>query len=115
MDMKRLMILAVPVILLLAGCYPTTQLTGSWKNPNQPQNKYSSVFVAAITKNNIARSHIENQMASALNAAGISTTKSLDEFPPTFANDTVAREEIMKKVKKTGSKSILTITLLRKE
>jgi len=109
-----ILILTLP-LLLLFGCYPTTQITGSWKNPKQTEKKYHSIFVSALTGNTIAKSILEKDIETALNKHGVTATKSIDEFPPAFEKDSVPRSELMRKVKQKGSDAILTISMLRKE
>src|SRR5687767_8008185 len=112
--MKRLFFLLL-VIVALVGCYPSTQITGSWKNPKQQDKNYTTLFIAALTGNNIAKSTIENDLQAELSKHGVKTTKSMDEFPPNFSNDSIPKEEMMKRVKKNGEEAILTVSLLKKE
>lgn len=113
--MKKHLIFATLTTVLLMGCYPTTKVTGSWKNPKNSNKTYSNVLIAALTANSVARSTIETELEIALNKVSVKTAKSLDQFPPNFAKDSVTRRDVMKMVKKKGSEVILTITILKKE
>jgi hypothetical protein len=113
--MKKFIILSAIALLLVAGCTPATKVTASWKSPKAGEKSYKSVFVAALMGNTIAKSTLENDIATVLNNHQISTVKSMDEFPPTFANDSVAKEDMMGVVRKQGSDAILTISVLKKE
>src|SRR4051812_8815220 len=99
---------------LFVACYPTTKVTASWKNPAASRS-YHSVFVATLTSNTVSKSTIENEIANAFSKKNISSVKSIDEFPPTFKRDTIAKEELLEKIRNRGSEAILTVSLLRKE
>jgi hypothetical protein len=113
--MKKLFLYYCLPLFMLAGCYPTTRITGSWKNPKQPVKTYNSFFIAALTGNTIVRSTIETDMEKALTGHVNSIAKSMDEFPPNFSKDSLSREELMGRVKRKGSDAILTISVLKKE
>jgi hypothetical protein len=112
--MKRIISLFYLPLLLLVACYPSTKITGSWKSEKESKS-YKSIFIAALTKNTIIKSTLENDLSFALNSFSIATLKSLHEFPPSFAQDSVPKEEMMSTVKKKGSEAILTISIQRKE
>jgi hypothetical protein len=112
--MRRLVYVMI-LPLLLAGCYPTTKVTGSWKNPKQNEKQYHSVFIATITKNTIAKSTIEKDMGEALAKHGVAVIKSVDELPPTFGRDSLSRQQIRSIVKQKGCDAILTVSFLKKE
>ncbi len=102
-------------ICLLASCAPTTQITGSWKNPKQTTTEVQSVFIAALTGNIVAKSTLENNISDALAKQNISTIKSVDEFPPSLLKDSIPKEIVMDKIKKKSHQAILTISLLKKK
>lgn len=110
--MKKL--LSAILALTLVSCI-STRITASWVNPKQPQRSYSTIFVAAFSGNAIAKSTIENQVAECLNKGGIRTLKSMDEFPPTFLNDTIDRKALIEKVAETHIESILIINIIKHE
>lgn len=113
--MKKLMIIYLLPLALLMGCAPTTKITATWKNNKEENKHYSSIFIAALTGNTIARSVLESNMENELKKSGISVVKSMDAFPPSFKRDSLNKEDIMSHVKKNNSQAILTISLLKKE
>lgn len=108
--MKKIILL----FAFLSACAPTTYITGTWKNPKSDGRDYRNIFIATLTGNTVARSTTENDMEKALQKYGVNTTKSLSEFPPSFAADSIPREDLMKKVKARSADAILTISLLKK-
>ena len=46
---KSKIIVFLITLILLAGCASTTQVTGSWKNPDVASKDYKRVFIAALT------------------------------------------------------------------
>lgn len=100
--------------LLLCACFPSTQITGSWKNPNLANKPYTTVFVAAMTSNTIAKSTLEKDIATVLTKNGIAVIKSVDEFPPALFKDSITKEALIDKVRKNKNEAILTISLLKK-
>jgi hypothetical protein len=111
--MKQL-IASVLIAVCVVACTPSTKLTASWKNDQQIKRTYKVIFVAAMTKNSIMRSSFESDVSAELNKDNVRTLKSIDEFPPQFANDSISKLALMNAVKKDGSEAILTITLLKK-
>lgn len=112
--MKNLAISFITLILL-SSCAPTTQITGSWKNPKQTSTDIQSIFIAALTGNIVAKSTLENNISEALNKENITSIKSVDEFPPGLLKDSIPKEVVMDKVKKKNHQAILTISLLKKK
>jgi hypothetical protein len=106
--------LACARLLVISGCSPNTKITGSWKSPAISRN-YHHVFVTALTANTVVRSTVEEEMAKALKARGLSATKSLDVFPPGFAQDSVNRATIVPTIRKMKADGILTISVQKKE
>jgi hypothetical protein len=112
--MKQVIVYCILVVVLFS-CYPATKITGSWKNPAAPSRNYKTVFIAALTANNIARSTLENHLEEALAVHGIKSFKSINEFPPNFQKDSLTREAILNSVQSNKNEAILTVTILRKE
>lgn len=112
--MEKLKIVAC--IFFLVGCSPTTQITGSWKNPNQASKTFSSVIVTTLSQNIEARQTVEADLATALSANGVTVLKSLESVPPQFRDDKeIDKEELLKKIRKTGAEGILTVALINKQ
>jgi hypothetical protein len=113
--MKKIIPIFILPLLFLVSCYSSSKITGSWKSPKQGDKTYKTVFVAALTGNTVAKSTIEKDLEQMLNKYGVSTVKSIDEFPPTYSKDSVSKEALIERVRKKGSDAILTVSLLRKE
>ena len=99
----------------LASCLSSTQITGSWKNPKQPAKAYSNVFVASLTSESVVRATVESDIASALEKQGITSYKSIDEFPPGIKKDSLTKEDILGRMHTKKADAILTVSLVRKE
>ena len=101
------------VIGLFHSCSPSSQITGSWKNPKSAV-QYNNILVAAMTSSVEAKSTVENDMVNSLVGKGIMVSKSLDVFPPNFGKD-ITKEEMMSKIRHRGSDANLTVTLVDKK
>jgi hypothetical protein len=101
---------------VLDGCSSSTFITASWKSPSQSTQKYNRILAAALTRNTIAKSTVEDAMATALTAnLNVSVVKSIDELPPDITNADTDKATIMNKVKDKNIDAILTISLIDKE
>lgn len=100
---------------LLAGCASSTHITGSWKNPNPGKKTYHSLFIAALTSNTVAKATLENDMEAVLKKQGISSVKSIDEFPPGLFKDSLSKFAMIEKMQSKGSDAVLTISILKKK
>jgi hypothetical protein len=106
----------LPILMVFfSACAPSTYITGSWKSATAGSKIYRNIFVTTLTGNTVARSTVENDIVTALQKTGVSATKGTEYFPPKFQNDSIPREELLSKVRKTGSDAILTVSLLKKE
>ncbi|NDK57134.1 hypothetical protein GWO68_14510 [Pontibacter sp. BT213] len=68
--------------IVLPACVSSTQLTGSWKNP-EATHTYQHIVVAGLTDNILARQEVEKDMQNQLQQHGTKATKSIDIFHPT--------------------------------
>jgi hypothetical protein len=108
--------IAIAFLVVLAACGPATQITASWKNPNEKPRRFNTIMVAALTSNLEARQTVENNLSQALNATGRKTLKSIESIPPGFLDDKdIDKEELLKKIRKAGADGILTVTLINKD
>ncbi len=117
--MKKFAILAV-ILVLAVNCRPSSEITGSWRNPNQKAiaatEKIQSILVTALTERTNARQTVEDEVAAALEAQGFRTVRSMDVLPPTFTNGkTPDRKELLSRIKETNADAILTIALIDQE
>jgi hypothetical protein len=104
----------IAVVLLSVSCGPSQRVTSSWKNPSYEQGKrYTKVFIAALTHNQQVRVDLENNMAAAAQARGLSVVKSQDIFPPSFTKDKGPDKDVMlNRVRELGCDLIFTTTLI---
>lgn len=98
----------------IGSCGPSTQITGSWKNPDeQLAGGVNTIFVTALTGRPAIRQNIENDIAAALQKKGYNTVKSIDVLPPTFSGgDSPNRDTLLTHINKTRADVILTVALL---
>ena len=111
--MKNLILLIIAA-LYVAGCGPTTQITASWKNPDeQLTGSVNTIFVTALTGRPAIRQNIENDIAAVLEKKGYNTVKSMDVLPPTFsAEQTPNRDTLLTHISATRADVILTVALI---
>lgn len=116
MRMKQILVITITA-LCFAGCSPSTQITGSWKNTDsQLSGSLNTILVTALTGRTTARQAVENDIAAALEKKGYKTIKSMDVMPPTFtSSETPNREELLSKIDDTGADAILTVALIDEE
>ena len=114
--MLRSAIVSICIAVCLYGCTSTTHITGSWNNPNFPDQSYDRIFVAAMTDNLQAKQVVEEQLAEKLRDKGIEVAKSSDVFSPNFTDDdTQDKDELLGKIREDNYDAILTISLLDKD
>ena len=99
--------------VIVSACSPDSRITSSWKKPKF-KGSYTDVMVTALTPGIDARVTIEDDLAAALAARDIRVSKSMDILPPNFSKET-QKEEMMRKIRHTSSKAIITVSLLHKE
>lgn len=117
MRMKNIIMIILTAVCF-AACSPGTQITGSWKNADAQAAAadINTILVTALTARVDARQGVENDLASALQAKGYQTIKSMDVLPPTFTNaETPDREELLSRIENTRADAILTVALIDQE
>lgn len=98
------------VLVTLTGCSSTTNITGSWINP-EASTQYQSILVTVLTPNVVAREAVENSLVEELRKEGVNAKSSLETFPPNFMNQQPEKQDILDKVTSENMDGILTITL----
>ena len=85
-----------------------------WVNPSALLTpEYTSVFLIGCTQNLEARGSLEEDLATAAAARGLSTRRSLDFCPCNFSPESgPTREELLGKVRAAGCDAIFTIAML---
>jgi hypothetical protein len=111
--MKNLIIILL-VAFCLGSCKTSTEITGSWKNPDVLMvGDVNTILVTALTARTMARQAMEDELSSALNKQGYKTIKSIDVMPPTLSSgQTVDRSDLLSKINGTGADAILTVALI---
>ena len=116
--MKRLLSLVVLFVFVLVytSCVttPPLKVTGSWIDKEKMlPGKYHSIFLLVLTPNFEAREIIENELANAAKAKGITVVKSIDVYPPFNTKESTPSEEmILKKVAEKNCETIFVTTLV---
>ncbi|HWA33189.1 MAG TPA: hypothetical protein VG737_03615 [Cyclobacteriaceae bacterium] len=104
------------VIALLNSCAtrrPTTNITGSWKEP--AGKAYQNFLVAVLAKNLPARSSIEGDMVRDLKREKVKASKSLDILGHDEKLDTPEQKRAaVDKIKTMDYDAIIVVTLLKK-
>lgn len=117
--MKNTAILILLSVLMM-NCRPSTEITGSWKNPNQQamaaSEKIQTIMVTALTERTNVRQTVEDEVAAALKKEGFRMIKSIEVLPPTFTNGQQPdKSKLLDRIKGTDADAILTIALIDKE
>jgi hypothetical protein len=102
------------LIVLAVSCGTTTDITGSYKQPEMKDTNYKKVFVAALTDNAYAKQAVESSLAKMLTAKGAATLKSIDKLPPNFAKvaEQKDREMLLEKLREDNCDAIMTVALI---
>lgn len=106
----------VVCLVLVNSCGTMSELkvVGSWVNKEKMGGRpYGSVFIMALTANLETRTILENELAAAAKAHNLKAVRSLEAFGPVTANgDTNVLKALVKKVKESGCKTVLTVALV---
>ncbi|WP_162428564.1 hypothetical protein [Pontibacter pudoricolor] len=99
--------------LIVYACASSTQLTGSWKNPEATGKTYDNIVVAALTDNILARQEVEKDMQMQLQQRGIKATMSIDIFPPLRGADKSPDVNLLlEKMRGDDYDAVLTVALV---
>ncbi|MBB6612727.1 hypothetical protein H7F15_16920 [Pontibacter sp. Tf4] len=100
------------LLLVVAGCAPSTQITGTWKSPEATQT-YNNIVVGALTDNILARQKVETDMQTQLQQRGIKATRSIDIFPPSGASKNGPDVNLLlEKMRGDDYDAVLTVALV---
>ena len=107
----------IAMILLLAGCGPSQKVTSSWRNPaNDPNKRYTKVFVAALVSRQNVRVSLEDHMARAVRSQGYHVVKSVDAFTPTFTQTSAPdKDAMLGRIRELGCDLIFTVSLVDRQ
>ena len=110
--MKKGFIL-LSAFVILQSCGSSSTITGSYLNMAMEPRTYDRAFVMAITENTVARNEVENAFVARAVAAGMTAVRSIDVFPVSFKEKTVAGKEVLDGViKKSGADIVVTMALV---
>lgn len=99
--------------LIFTSCSPTMKITGNWMNKDyMGKGKYQKVFLMTISSNPGAVQSVENALAKAAIAEGITPIKSYEVFGPNYPKQNTTQEEIIAKIKATGCDAVFTSSLV---
>jgi hypothetical protein len=113
------MLLLIFSVFVLSGCAPSTEITGSWKNPQVSQKKVNginSILITSLTDKTNVRQTVENDLTNALQKEDVKAIKSIDILPPSFTEGKEPDKKVLlDKIKGTDVDAILTVALINKE
>ncbi len=98
--------------LSVMSCGTSTNITGTWQNPEMTVTGYDAILVTVLTPNVVARRAVEGSMVEELRSKGVKAQASIDVFPPNFMNTQPTKEEVLTKVRDENMKGVLTVALL---
>lgn len=113
--MKKIFLLTIPILLLLAGC-SSSRVTTSWvSNDAATLKHFNKILVMGLLSNKNRSSNVsmENSLVAALQSRGIQAVASTDVYGPR-AFDKMNEEEAMNKMDKSGIDGVITITMIDK-
>jgi hypothetical protein len=90
------------------------QATSVWMNPSRNcAQRYTLVFILAITGDIVARTMVETDVASVAKARGLRATRSVDVYPIGLVGEGgPTNEELWAKIQALGCDAIFTVSLL---
>jgi hypothetical protein len=95
------------------------RIMATWINPKDPpvpQPGKHKIFIFAMTQNYDAQLNLENDLASAAEAKGIKTVKSIDAFGPIVTLDQLPKTDVLlKAIRDLGCDGIFTIAVVDQE
>ena len=113
---KKLLLTCI-VGILLFSCKSSKETAGVWVNEKKtPQKTYSKLFIIVLTADIQSRVRLESDLAAVAKSRGLDVVKSLDVLPFSLDNPKLpTKEEVISKVKESGSDAVFVASLLRKE
>jgi len=110
--LKYIYVLALAVVFI--SCSSSQKVLSSWVNKEELKGqKYSKVFIMALTQNQSSRTIVEFDLASTLKEHGYETVKSIDALAGSFKNSSTPTEaDVLAKVREQNCDLIFTVSLL---
>lgn len=114
--MKKILLLAIPALLLLAGC-STSRVTTSWvsKDANLSRTSLNKILVMGLLSNKNRSSNVsmENHLVQELRSRGFNAVTSTDTYGPR-AFDKMNEEQALSQMNQNGIDGVITITMIDK-
>ncbi len=106
--------------LIVGACSSSSmRIMATWINKKDmpvPQPGKHKIFLFAMTQNYDAQYNLEIDLATAAEAKGIKTVKSIDAFGPIISLDQLPKNEVMlKAIRDLGCDAIFTIAVVDQE
>jgi hypothetical protein len=116
----KIILAAVVLTFVVSSCSSSSmRIMATWINPKDPpvsQPGKHKIFIFAMTQNYDAQLNLENDLASAAEAKGIKTVKSIDAFGPIVTLDQLPKTDVLlKAIRDLGCDAIFTIALVDQE
>jgi hypothetical protein len=98
--------------LILSGCGPSQQITGSWINPERSENMpFKKIFVMVMSPNTANNFQIEDRLAGIISARGQEYVLSSMVFPPnTRISENFTREQMAEAIRRTGCDAVFILS-----
>lgn len=98
---------------LIFSCKPSQRITTAWVNPERPQKKYTTVFVAALIQRSDLKFAIEDDLGNAAKKKGFKVVKGYELFPPNFNKDNMKDKDlVLKTISNKGCDVILSVAII---
>ncbi len=112
--MKKI-IAGIVLIMIIAGCGPSSQITSSWKANNIQPRQYNKIMVLGLVNSpdRTLREKMEEHIAGDLKELGYNAVCSCDEFSPKTFED-MSEKQALDKLTGSGIDAVLTVVLLDK-
>jgi len=110
--MKKLLLFAIPVVLIFNGC-STSKITTSWNEQQQTPVHFKKIVIVGLfdDQNRALRQQMEDQLVQELKEDGYNAVTSMSLFgPKSFEN--LSKEQALKEVRSKDIDGAITIGLV---
>jgi hypothetical protein len=114
--MKKLVWIGFILLIIVAGCTPTSKITSSWKAESVQPKYYNKILVLGLMNvpDRTIREKMEEHLAGDLKTLGYNAVCACEAFDPKAFND-MTEEAAINKLKNQGIDAVLTVVLLDKQ
>lgn len=107
---------AIGIFALLFGCGPSTEITGTWANPELKNKKYTNILVTSMVNNVASRQAIETDLKLELESQGVQVTRGIDLFPPSLRDEKMGdKKSLLQAIDDNNFDALLTVTVIDSE